>query len=177
MKALFVFGMFAFISLSGSQALAQGNVAKSSCPVAADLRNWEDIVKRNYQSTNQEERKRAVDAAKKYVEHSGECGGDDDFTPWLKKRLPEWEDSTETISAPTYDPSLAKKLGADERGMKMYVLCILKTGPKDAEIKGKSVTISSRGTLRSHEPGRAGKTGSRRTVWQKRPDISRAVYF
>src|SRR5439155_14135198 len=31
----------------------------------------------------------------------------------------------------------AKKLGADDRGMKMYVLCILKTGPKDAEIKGK----------------------------------------
>lgn len=36
----------------------------------------------------------------------------------------------------TFDPELAKKLGADERGMKMYVLCILKTGPKDAEIKG-----------------------------------------
>ncbi|HKR64592.1 MAG TPA: YciI family protein [Thermoanaerobaculia bacterium] len=36
-----------------------------------------------------------------------------------------------------YDAELAKKLGADERGMKSYVLCILKTGPKDAEIKGK----------------------------------------
>ena len=36
-----------------------------------------------------------------------------------------------------YDAELAKKLGADERGMKMYVMCILKTGPKDAEIKGK----------------------------------------
>lgn len=35
-----------------------------------------------------------------------------------------------------FDPELAKKLGADERGMKQYVLCILKTGPKDAEIKG-----------------------------------------
>ena len=35
-----------------------------------------------------------------------------------------------------YDPDLAKRLGADERGMKMYVLCILKTGPKDADIKG-----------------------------------------
>lgn len=32
-----------------------------------------------------------------------------------------------------FDPELAKRLGADERGMKMYVLCILKTGPKDAE--------------------------------------------
>lgn len=37
----------------------------------------------------------------------------------------------------TFDPELAKKLGADERGMRTYVLCILKTGPRDAEIKGK----------------------------------------
>ena len=37
---------------------------------------------------------------------------------------------------PAFDPELAKRLGADERGMKTYVLCILKTGPKDAEIKG-----------------------------------------
>ncbi|MDP9191302.1 MAG: YciI family protein [Acidobacteriota bacterium] len=37
---------------------------------------------------------------------------------------------------PAFDPELAKRLGADERGMKMYVLCILKTGPKDAEITG-----------------------------------------
>ena len=41
-----------------------------------------------------------------------------------------------TAAAPAFDPDLAKKLGADERGMKTYVLCILKTGPKDAEIKG-----------------------------------------
>ena len=38
---------------------------------------------------------------------------------------------------PSYDAELAKKLGADERGMKMYVMCVLKTGPKDADIKGK----------------------------------------
>lgn len=38
--------------------------------------------------------------------------------------------------APAYDAELARKLGADERGMKSYVLCILKTGPKDAEIEG-----------------------------------------
>jgi uncharacterized protein YciI len=38
---------------------------------------------------------------------------------------------------PAYDVALAKKLGADERGMRMYVLCILKTGPNDATIKGK----------------------------------------
>ncbi|KPF68197.1 hypothetical protein IP84_10650 [beta proteobacterium AAP99] len=32
-------------------------------------------------------------------------------------------------SASTYDAELAKKLGADERGMRRYVLVILKTGP------------------------------------------------
>lgn len=37
----------------------------------------------------------------------------------------------------TYDSELATKLGADERGMRMYVLCILSTGPKDEAIKGK----------------------------------------
>jgi uncharacterized protein YciI len=35
-----------------------------------------------------------------------------------------------------FDAGLAKRLGADENGMRTYVLCILKTGPKDAEIKG-----------------------------------------
>jgi uncharacterized protein len=35
-----------------------------------------------------------------------------------------------------FDAELAQRLGADERGMRTYVLCILKTGPKDAEIQG-----------------------------------------
>ena len=35
-----------------------------------------------------------------------------------------------------FDPDLAMRLGADERGMKMYVLCILKTGPNDATVQG-----------------------------------------
>lgn len=33
-----------------------------------------------------------------------------------------------------FDEGLAKRLGADDFGMKSYVFCILKTGPKDAEI-------------------------------------------
>lgn len=45
--------------------------------------------------------------------------------------------AVETKPAVKYDEKLAKQLGADERGMRMFVLCILKTGPKDAEIKGK----------------------------------------
>ena len=45
--------------------------------------------------------------------------------------------TNEKTSNPYYDAALAKKLGADEYGMKSYVLVILKTGPKDAEFKGK----------------------------------------
>ena len=37
---------------------------------------------------------------------------------------------------PAYDADLAKRLGADERGMRPYVMCILKTGPRDGEIQG-----------------------------------------
>jgi uncharacterized protein len=40
-------------------------------------------------------------------------------------------------TAQSFDPDLARKLGADERGMKTYVLCILKTGPNDAKVLGK----------------------------------------
>ncbi len=38
---------------------------------------------------------------------------------------------------PKFDAELAKKTGADDYGMKNYVLCILKTGPRDTEIKDK----------------------------------------
>jgi len=36
--------------------------------------------------------------------------------------------------SPAYDAALAQSLGADERGMRPYVLAILKTGPRDAEV-------------------------------------------
>ena len=36
-----------------------------------------------------------------------------------------------------FDQKLADSLGADERGMKTYLLVILKTGPKDKEINDK----------------------------------------
>lgn len=34
-----------------------------------------------------------------------------------------------------YNAELAKKLGADERGMRMYVMCVLKTGKGDKKFK------------------------------------------
>ena len=41
-----------------------------------------------------------------------------------------------SAAGPAFDAELAQRLGADERGMKKYVLCILKTGPNDAEVQG-----------------------------------------
>lgn len=40
-------------------------------------------------------------------------------------------------AGPGYDAALAERLGADELGMRSYVLAILMTGPKDAEITDK----------------------------------------
>ncbi len=42
---------------------------------------------------------------------------------------------------PTYDSILAKKLGADERGMKKYVFCLLKTGPANITDKAKKDSL------------------------------------
>jgi uncharacterized protein YciI len=36
---------------------------------------------------------------------------------------------TPELPKPAYDPALAKAVGADERGMRSYVLVVLKTGP------------------------------------------------
>jgi uncharacterized protein YciI len=43
--------------------------------------------------------------------------------------VPACAPAQETTVAPAYDAALAKRLGADERGMHRYVLVILKTGP------------------------------------------------
>ncbi|MCX2574743.1 YciI family protein [Pedobacter sandarakinus] len=40
-----------------------------------------------------------------------------------------------------YNAALAKKLGADDYGMKMYVLVILKTGPNTKETKAKTDSL------------------------------------
>jgi uncharacterized protein YciI len=40
------------------------------------------------------------------------------------------QDKPAPAAPPAYDEALAKRLGADERGMKNYVLVMLKTGPK-----------------------------------------------
>lgn len=51
--------------------------------------------------------------------------------------ISSYSQSVQTSKAPAYDAELAKKLGGNDDGMKSYVLVILKTGPKDSEIKGK----------------------------------------
>lgn len=47
------------------------------------------------------------------------------------------QNDAQTAAGSGYDAELAKKLGADEMGMKHYVLIILKTGPNDQNVKGK----------------------------------------
>jgi uncharacterized protein YciI len=111
------------------------------CSDASDLRAWKQTVLMNYKSAKAEEKKLAADAAKKYVDKTGKCGMKDEFADWIKSHASTWTTGANAAAAPsvdqTYDAELAKKLGADERGMKMYVMCILKTGPNDANIKGK----------------------------------------
>lgn len=47
-------------------------------------------------------------------------------------------ETPEATAAPaTYDAALAEKLGADDLGMRPYVLAILKTGPQDSVITDK----------------------------------------
>ena len=135
---------FSFLLFLSSTLSAQ----KDLCSDASDLRAWKTTVLMNYQSTKPEEKKLAIDASKKYVEKTGRCGIKDDFTSWINSHEPDWEKASgstpKPVSAPAigpaseYDAELARKLGADDRGMKMYVLCILKTGPKDSEFTGKA---------------------------------------
>ena len=48
---------------------------------------------------------------------------------------------TRVAQAPVYDAALARLLGADEHGMRSYVLVILKTGPKKATDKAERAKI------------------------------------
>lgn len=59
------------------------------------------------------------------------------FTVILLSTVAAFSQPSDKMVPQKYDAEMAKKYGADERGMKMYVMCILKTGPKDAEFKGK----------------------------------------
>jgi len=43
---------------------------------------------------------------------------------------------TAKVAPSKFDAALAKKVGADEHGMRSYVLAILKTGPNDAKVTG-----------------------------------------
>ena len=51
---------------------------------------------------------------------------------------------------PAFDQALAKTLGADERGMRNYVLVILKTGPNRVPARSRTRRDVQR-ALRQHE--------------------------
>jgi uncharacterized protein YciI len=55
-------------------------------------------------------------------------GAEKGFSYKMKKQFEKTSSSDTSVSNPDYDASLAQKLGADDYGMKSYILVILKTG-------------------------------------------------
>jgi uncharacterized protein YciI len=55
-------------------------------------------------------------------------GAQKGFSYKMKKQFEKTSSSDTSVSNPDYDASLAQKLGADDYGMKGYILVILKTG-------------------------------------------------
>jgi uncharacterized protein YciI len=55
-------------------------------------------------------------------------GAEKGFAYKMKKQFEKTSNSDTSVSNPDYDASLAQKLGADDYGMKSYILVILKTG-------------------------------------------------
>ena len=51
--------------------------------------------------------------------------------------LAQGPDKAQASEKTNYDAALAAKAGADDNGMRSYIFCILKTGPKDASITDK----------------------------------------
>ncbi len=62
-------------------------------------------------------------------------GKQQEYTYKMIKQLNEATVKDTTVSNPDYDKLLAQKLGADDYGMKSYVLVILKTGPNQTTDK------------------------------------------
>ena len=62
-----------------------------------------------------------------FVEVSG--SGEKGFSYIMNRVLPEVAERDTTLANPLYDVRLAERLGADNYGMKGYMLVILKTGP------------------------------------------------
>jgi uncharacterized protein len=52
-------------------------------------------------------------------------------------------------TSPAYDEKLAQQLGADEMGMRSYIFVLLKTGPKDSEVKGEARSQAFAGDMRN----------------------------
>lgn len=51
------------------------------------------------------------------------------LTALLAAASPSWSQGPAGEANPAYDPALARSLGADENGMRSYVLVVLRTGP------------------------------------------------
>jgi uncharacterized protein YciI len=63
---------------------------------------------------------------------SGDSSGTGSILNWKQRKIAAGDTITQN---PKYDSLLAKKLGADDYGMKSYILVILKTGPNQTTDK------------------------------------------
>lgn len=63
------------------------------------------------------------------------------FVSFALLAMPAKAQKTEVPANPNYDEALAKRLGADERGMRQYVMCFLKTGPLKVEDAAKRAEL------------------------------------
>ena len=69
---------------------------------------------------------------------------------------------------PKYDAELAKKVGANEYGMRRYVVAILKTGPNDGKFVGEEPLETDERTSGQYKTsGSRGKNGNGRAVRQE----------
>ena len=73
-------------------------------------------------------------------------GKSKEFSYKMKKSFEKVTERDTTVSNPNYDSALARKLGADDYGMKSYILVILKTGTNQTTDKA-FINSSFRGHL------------------------------
>jgi uncharacterized protein YciI len=73
-------------------------------------------------------------------------GKENGFSYKLIKQIVKEDEKDSIVANPNYDSELAKKLGADDYGMKSYILVLLKTGPNQTTDKD-FISKSFRGHL------------------------------
>lgn len=123
----------AFLTIDATPGIAQSDCNDFDGQTALYTKFTE-----NFQKKTMAELQSALDAAKTFLGKYGFCEGVKEQVEYMKPRVEHLQTQVEKLkkqqemdpSFTKYDEALAKKLGADDLGMRQYVLVILKTGPK-----------------------------------------------